>query len=108
MSTDCGIHMLFFYCNPWVKTDQPTMGGHPYTRGNDPHSWVCGCGSLVGVGVGWHLKPMGSPTQITTYRVINIYYSVMCYTNYINSTRIQSIASMALMVFPDGMHIDEA
>ena len=36
-----------------------------------------------------------------SYRVINIYYSVMCYTNHINSTRIQSIASMALMVFPD-------
>ena len=36
------------------------------------------------------------------YRVINIYYSVTCYTNHINSTRIQSIASMALMVFPDG------
>ena len=35
------------------------------------------------------------------YRVINIYYSVTCYTNHINSTRIQSIASMALMVFPD-------
>ena len=42
------------------------MGGHPYTRGNDPHPSVCGCGSLVGVGVGWHLKPMGSPMQITT------------------------------------------
>ena len=25
----------------------------------------------------------------------------MCYNNHINSTRIQSIASMALMVFPD-------
>ena len=37
------------------------------------------------------------------YRVINIYYSVTCYTNHINSTRIQSIASMALMVFPDGI-----
>ena len=35
------------------------------------------------------------------YMVINIYYSVMCYNNHINSTRIQSIASMALMVFPD-------
>ena len=35
------------------------------------------------------------------YRVINIYYSVTCYTNHINSTRIQSIASMALTVFPD-------
>ena len=35
------------------------------------------------------------------YRVINIYYSVTCYTNHINSTRIQSIASMALRVFPD-------
>ena len=35
------------------------------------------------------------------YRVINIYYSVTCYTNHINSTRIQSIASIALMVFPD-------
>ena len=35
------------------------------------------------------------------YRVIKIYYSVTCYTNHINSTRIQSIASMALMVFPD-------
>ena len=35
------------------------------------------------------------------YRVINIYYSVMCYNDHINSTRIQSIASMALMVFPD-------
>ena len=35
------------------------------------------------------------------YRAINIYYSVTCYTNHINSTRIQSIASMALMVFPD-------
>ena len=35
------------------------------------------------------------------YRVINIYYSVTCYTNHINSTRIQSIASMALMVFSD-------
>ena len=54
------------------------------------------------------------------YRVINIYYSVTCYTNHINSTRIQSIASMALKVFPDvsdgcanrwmgmwmGMHVD--
>ena len=38
---------------------------------------------------------------IMPYRVINIYYSVMCYNNHINSTRIQSIASMALMVFPD-------
>ena len=37
------------------------------------------------------------------YRVINIYYSVMCYNNHINSTRIQSIASMALMVFPDAV-----
>ena len=36
-----------------------------------------------------------------SYRVINIYYSVMCYTNHINSTRVQSIASMALMVCPD-------
>ena len=36
------------------------------------------------------------------YEVINIYYSDMCYNNHINSTRIQSIASMALMVFPDG------
>ena len=35
------------------------------------------------------------------YRVINIYYSLTCYTNHINSTRIQSIASMALTVFPD-------
>ena len=35
------------------------------------------------------------------YRVINIYYSDMCYNNHINRTRIQSIASMALMVFPD-------
>ena len=36
------------------------------------------------------------------YRVINIYCSVTCYTNHINSTRIQSIASsIALMVFPD-------
>ena len=33
------------------------------------------------------------------YRVININYSVTCYTNHINSIRIQSIASMALMVF---------
>ena len=47
------------------------------------------------------------------YRVISIYYSVTCYTNHINSTRIQSIASMALMVFPDervgqgsGMHAE--
>ena len=40
------------------------------------------------------------------YRVINIYYSVMCYNNHINSTRIQSIASMALMVFPDGNDIN--
>ena len=39
------------------------------------------------------------------YRVINIYYSVTCYTNHINSTRIQSIASMALMVFPDGVMV---
>ena len=39
------------------------------------------------------------------YRVINIYYSVTCYTNHINSTRIQSIASMALMVFPDASQI---
>ena len=23
------VHMLFFYCNPWVKTDWLTMGGHP-------------------------------------------------------------------------------
>ena len=35
------------------------------------------------------------------YRVINIYYHDMCYNNHINNTRIQSIASMALMVFPD-------
>ena len=39
-----------------------------------------------------------------SYRVININYSVICYTNHINSTRIQSIASMALMVFPDDCH----
>ena len=37
------------------------------------------------------------------YMVINIYYSVTCYTNHINSTRIQSIASMALTVFPDAV-----
>ena len=43
-----------------------------------------------------------------SYRVINIYYSVMCYTNHINSTRIQSIASMALMVFPDENGITES
>ena len=36
-----------------------------------------------------------------SYRVINIYYSVTCYTNHINSTSFQSMASMALSVFPD-------
>ena len=36
-----------------------------------------------------------------SYRVINIYYSVTCYTNHINSTSFQSMASMALRVFPD-------
>ena len=38
---------------------KPTKGWHPYTRGNDPHPWVCGCGFLVGVGVGWGLDTHG-------------------------------------------------
>ena len=36
---------------------KPTKGWHPYTRGNDPHPWVCGCGFLVGVG--WGLDTHG-------------------------------------------------
>ena len=40
------------------------------------------------------------------YRVINICYSITCYTNHINSTRFQSIASVALRVFPDAEEHD--
>ena len=58
------------------------MGGHPYTCGNDPHPWVCGCGSLVGVGVGWHLKPMGSPTQITMWNMGPSHMQAHCYSVY--------------------------
>ena len=28
-------------------------GWHPYTRGNDPHPWVCGCRCCAGRGAGW-------------------------------------------------------
>ena len=34
---------------PWGK---PTEGQHPYTRGNDPHPWVYGCGCCAGRGAG--------------------------------------------------------
>ena len=35
---------------PWGK---PMKGWHPYTRGNYPHPWVCGCGCCAGRGAGW-------------------------------------------------------